>query len=183
MSLTSSMMKQDISKPRQSPDQNKSNKEDSLPAATIQTKKMESRMLVKAPGKLNELMMPDKSSFGVKSYSNLIGKRAEQRRAQFQEESSKVISVPYRDEDDFNAEILKSKFAAQVAGTGRRAIDPALRPSRSEAIMKPLSKYLLEDNPILGGKHKIQIVRPRDRQIRVKPRLDPLAANIFESMQ
>lgn len=182
-SLQSTTLKQEPSKLKLSPDQGKTTKEGSFPAATIQTQKNESRMLVKAPGKLNELMMPDRASLVGKSYSNLIGKRAEQRRAQQQEESSKVIPVPYRYEDDFNAEILKSKFAAEVPGTGRRTIDPALRPTRSEATIKPLAKYLMEDNPILGGKPKMHIVRPRDRQIRAKPRLDPLAVNIFESMQ
>lgn len=143
---------------------------------------MESKLLIKAPGKLHELTMPERNPLGGQNYSNMIGQRIEQRRAQIQqEEVSKLQTHRYRDEDNFNSEILKSRFAVEVPATNKKPADAAIRPSRSEALMKPIAKYLLEDNPILGGKPKISIVRPRDKKMRLPTKLDPLASNIFEN--
>lgn len=157
-------------------------KEDSVPGETFAPKKQQTKLLLKAPGKLHELMMPEKGAFGSQSYSNMIGQRIEQRRAQIQqEEESRLQTLRYKDEDNFNSEILKSRFAAEVPTSSKKAADPAMRPAKSEAMMKPVAKYMLEDNPILGGKPKFNIVRPRDKKLRLPTKLDPLALNIFES--
>lgn len=126
--------------------------------------------------------MPEKTPFGGQSYSNMIGQRIEQRRAQIQqEEESRLQTLRYKDEDNFNSEILKARFAAEIPTSSKKATDPAMRPAKSEALMKPVAKYMLEDNPILGGKPKFHIVRPRDKKLRIPTKLDPLAINIFEN--
>jgi hypothetical protein len=141
-------------------------------------------MLIKAPGKLAELMAPDRSVFGSQNVSSLIGKKIEQKRAQLLVEDQQR-SLPNVETSNFNTDILKSRFATELTAADRKATQlPAIKPTKSEQTLVPLaSKYLLEDNPVLGGKPKLQVIKPRDKQfqLRSRPKLEPLEANIFET--
>ena len=156
------------------------------PLTVPERKGAETRMMVKAPGKMSELMMPDRPLAGAQIYSNIIGKKIEQRRAltSQREEYSKSSVAQLPDQTSFNSEILRNHFATEVpAGEKRAGLTlPGVRPNRSEKALHPMKRFLAEEAALLGGSQRVQVLKPRDRKLLQlsKPRLDPLDANIFE---
>ena len=148
--------------------------------------KPSSKLVIKAPGKMSELLMPDKPLAGGQIYSSIIGKKIEQKRAltKEQELTTKSVPVALQEATSFNSEILRSRFAAEIpAGEKKISRPPAVKPVKSEKVLLPMEKYLLEDTAIFGGKHKFQVTKPRDRKMTQvsKAKLEPLNVNIFEN--
>lgn len=165
-------------------------------AAIAEKKRKEPKVIVKAPGRLVELMMPiDKPLANFHNLSSVINKKVEQKRTYGATERSELS---FRDgketksqglvlpniESNFNTDLLRNRFATEIPATEKRPVgNPPLKPSRSEATLlsNKMSKYLLDGSSALDLRQKVLTVRPRDRNLKTRPKLEPLASSIFES--
>jgi hypothetical protein len=138
------------------------------------------RLTVKNYSQLAELFVPARNDELTTNFTDIIKKRAEQKRSQLALNSSASIELP----DNFNSGILNARFAVDVSSHAKQKhILPGIKPSRSEQLLK-LNRSLPDTASNLDNllyKKPPALIKPRDKSMDgpLRPRKNLIELNIF----